>query len=142
MQSQCQRPVLILVAERELHLIAVCKFFRTCLHSFKKIFTIHGFIQNVFHLFCLHFHLCFIRHSLVHTPSACRENAAHRFSCFQRRFLQHFQQAPLCISSLKLIHTKFYLLSRNPVLYDHRFTFFCNCDNSFIGKFHFFYRSF
>ena len=132
MKSQREWSVLILITKRELHLIAVAEFFRTCFHPLKDILPIYRFIHDPADLSFLHLHLLFIWHGLVHTSSAGREDTAHRISCFKWRLLQYLQQTSLCVPSLKLVDHKADFLSGNPVLYCHIFFFFGYIYDSFI----------
>ena len=98
------------------------------------------FFQKFSDLCFFHFQLILIGHRLIHTSTACRKITAHRFSCLQRRFLQHFHNPSLCSSGTFLLNHKTHLLSRNAVLDQYFLIFHINI--TFVWKINFLYYAF
>ena len=85
-KSQRQGTVLKLIPKREFHLIPVSKLNGTSMDSLPvKIHVLPNCcLKKTLHLIFFHLQLLFVRHGLIHTASAGRENATDRFPHLKR----------------------------------------------------------
>ena len=70
MHSQSQRPILILIAKREFHLIAVGLLYRARHDSFPAVISLNCLIHHSLHLCFFHLKLLFIGKILISTSPA------------------------------------------------------------------------
>ena len=96
MQSQAKRSVLLLISERELHLVPVCLFLRRRKNPFKKIVSPDNGRKELLYLLFLFIQFLFIRNLLIKaTPTAFPIlTPIHTFSCSKKPFSCSIKSIP------------------------------------------------